>query len=126
MENLVHVVADPHVRQVGAGDGGGLVVKLRVPCRLRSFRSIRNDRGSLIELTEVDAVGVELVVREFHHGDQGFALIKAEKAQQHDIKRACEMLKVSRSACYEARKGSPSRHEAQDAELAAQAEPVHE
>jgi hypothetical protein len=36
------------------------------------------------------------------------------------------MLKVSRSAYYAAREGSPSRHEAQEVELAAQAEPVHE
>jgi len=33
------------------------------------------------------------------------------------------MPKVSRSDYYAAREGSPSRHEAQDAELAAQAEP---
>ena len=39
-------VASPtHVRQVRAGDGGGLVVKLRVPRWLGPFRSIRNDRG---------------------------------------------------------------------------------
>src|ERR1700733_6050928 len=43
--DLVRGVADPHVRQVRAGDGGGLVIKLRVPRWLRPFRSIRNDRG---------------------------------------------------------------------------------
>ena len=55
-----------------------------------------------------------------------YPFIEAEKAQRRNVKRACELLKVSRSAYYAAREGSPSRHEAQDADLAAQVKAVHE
>ena len=36
-----------------------------------------------------------------------YPFIEAEKAQQRNVKRACELLKVSRAACYAAGTGSP-------------------
>ena len=48
-----------------------------------------------------------------------YPFIEAEKAQQRNVKRACELLKVSRSAYYAARNGRPSGRARQDAELAA-------
>ena len=51
--------------------------------------------------------------------------IEAERAQRRSVKRSCELLKVSRSAYYKAREGSPSERAAQDAELAAQVKRVH-
>jgi transposase InsO family protein len=55
-----------------------------------------------------------------------YPFIEAEKSRQRNVKRACELLKVSRSAYYKARGGSPSQHAAQDAELAAQVKAAHE
>jgi transposase InsO family protein len=52
--------------------------------------------------------------------------IEAEKAQQRNVKRACELLKVSRSAYYAARGDGPSRRAREDAELAGQVRAVHE
>jgi transposase InsO family protein len=54
-----------------------------------------------------------------------YPLIEAEKAQQGNVKRACELLKVSRSAYYAARGGSQSGRAAADAELAGQVRAVH-
>jgi transposase InsO family protein len=54
-----------------------------------------------------------------------YPFIEAEKSRQRNVKRACELLKVSRSAYYAAREGSPSQHAAQDAELAAQVKAAH-
>ena len=54
-----------------------------------------------------------------------YPFIEAEKAQQHSVKRACELLKVSRAAYYAARQGRPSDRARQDAELAAQVKTVH-
>jgi transposase InsO family protein len=47
-----------------------------------------------------------------------YPFIEAEKAQQHNVKRACELLKVSRAAYYAARDGRPSPRDREDAELA--------
>jgi len=55
-----------------------------------------------------------------------YPFIEAEKAQQRNVKRACELLKVSRAAYYAARKDRPSRRERDDAELAEQVKKVHE
>jgi transposase InsO family protein len=55
-----------------------------------------------------------------------YPFIEAEKAQQRNVKRACELLKVSRSAYYQARGDEPSAREREDAELAAQVRAVHE
>jgi transposase InsO family protein len=46
-----------------------------------------------------------------------YPFIEAEKAQQRNVKRACELLKVSRAAYYAARGGAPSEREREDAEL---------
>ena len=55
-----------------------------------------------------------------------YPFIEAEKSRQRNVKRACELLKVSRSAYYAARDGRPSERAAQDAGLAAQVKAVHE
>ena len=47
-----------------------------------------------------------------------YPFIEAEKAQRRNVKRACELLKVSRAAYYAARDGQPSEHDRQDAGLA--------
>jgi transposase InsO family protein len=46
-----------------------------------------------------------------------YPFIEAEKAQRRNVKRACELLKVSRAAYYAARDGQPSDRGRQDAEL---------
>jgi transposase InsO family protein len=46
-----------------------------------------------------------------------YPFIEAEKARQHSVKRACELLKVSRAAYYAARDGRPCDHDRQDADL---------
>ena len=55
-----------------------------------------------------------------------YPFIEAEKSQRRNVRRACELLKVSRSAYYAARKDQPSRRTREDAELAAQVKAVHE
>jgi transposase InsO family protein len=55
-----------------------------------------------------------------------YPFIEAEKSGQRNVKRACELLKVSRAAYYAARDGRPSSREQDDAELAARIEAVHE
>ena len=47
-----------------------------------------------------------------------YPFIEAEKARQRNVKRACELLKVSRAAYYAAREGQPCDRDRQDAELA--------
>jgi transposase InsO family protein len=46
-----------------------------------------------------------------------YPFIEAEKAQRRNVKRACELLKVSRAAYYAARGGQPSARGREDAEL---------
>jgi transposase InsO family protein len=53
-----------------------------------------------------------------------YPFIEAEKAQQHSVKRACELLKVSRAAYYAARRG-PSRRDRADAVLVVHVKAVH-
>jgi transposase InsO family protein len=55
-----------------------------------------------------------------------YPFIEAEKSLQRNVKRACELLKVSRSAYYSARGDQPSDRAAQDAELALRVKKVHE
>jgi transposase InsO family protein len=55
-----------------------------------------------------------------------YPFIEAEKSRQRNVKRACELLKVSRSAYYAARGDEPSERARQDAELAVQVKTVHE
>lgn len=54
-----------------------------------------------------------------------YPFIEAEKAQQHNVKRACELLKVSRSAYY-AHCAGPSPRARHDAELTGRIIEVHE
>ena len=54
-----------------------------------------------------------------------YPFIEAEKAQRHSVKRACELLKVSRAAFYQHLAG-PSARERADAELAAEIQSVHQ
>ena len=53
-----------------------------------------------------------------------YPFIEAEKAQHHSVKRACELLKVSRAAFYQHLSGPPPRERA-DVELAAEIREVH-
>lgn len=55
-----------------------------------------------------------------------YPFIEAEKARRRNVKRACELLKVSRSAYYAARGDEPCQRSAQDAELAAWVRKAHE
>jgi transposase InsO family protein len=55
-----------------------------------------------------------------------YPFIEAEKACRRNVKRACELLKVSRAAFYQHLRGIPSPRERQDAELAGQIRAVHE
>lgn len=48
-----------------------------------------------------------------------YPFIEAEKAQQHNVKIACELLKVSRAAYYAARGGQPCDRDRRDAKLTA-------
>ncbi|WP_405717494.1 IS3 family transposase [Streptomyces sp. NBC_01537] len=51
--------------------------------------------------------------------------IEAEKQGGHSVKRACELLKVSRAAFYARRTGTPGRQAVRDAELTEQITEVH-
>lgn len=52
--------------------------------------------------------------------------IEAEKRAGHSVKRACELLKVSRTAFYARRSGKPGPRAVQDADLTWQIAAVHE
>jgi len=49
-----------------------------------------------------------------------YPFIEAEKAQQRNVKRACELLEVSRAAYYAQRPGTPSARQVADAALTEQ------
>ena len=53
-----------------------------------------------------------------------YPFIEAEKAQQRNVKRACELLEVSRAAFYQHLAG-PSRRARADADLTRQIRAVH-
>ena len=55
-----------------------------------------------------------------------YPFIEAEKSGQRNVKRACELLQVSRAAYYAARGGTLSPRHAEDVELAAAIKQVHE
>ena len=55
-----------------------------------------------------------------------YPFIEAEKAQQRNVKRACELLEVSRSAYYAHRAGSTSARERADAELTEHIRQAHQ
>ncbi|AVH93748.1 MULTISPECIES: IS3 family transposase [Streptomyces] len=52
--------------------------------------------------------------------------IEAEKIAGHNVKRACELLKVSRTAYYARRNGLPGPRAVRDAELTEQITAVHQ
>ena len=49
-----------------------------------------------------------------------YPFIAAEKAGKHNVKRACELFKVSRSAYYQQKSGVQSRRQRVDAQLTEQ------
>ena len=55
-----------------------------------------------------------------------YPFIEAEKSQRRNVKRACVLLKVSRSAFYADRTAGPSQRERDDAELTDAIMAVHE
>jgi len=55
-----------------------------------------------------------------------YRFIEAEKAQQRNVKRACELLKVSRAAYYAHRADSPSTRQLIDQELTEHIRQAHE
>ena len=55
-----------------------------------------------------------------------YPFIEAEKAERRNVKRACELLQVSRAAYYADRRIGPSRRELEDDELTEAIRSVHE
>jgi putative transposase len=55
-----------------------------------------------------------------------YLFIEAEKAQQHTLKRTCELLEVSRAAYYAQRHGTPSARQVADAALTEQIRQAHQ
>ncbi|WP_344222745.1 IS3 family transposase, partial [Kribbella sancticallisti] len=55
-----------------------------------------------------------------------YPFIEAEKAGDHSVKRACELLKVSRSAYYTDRASGPTAREQRDAVLAGKIAGIHD
>jgi transposase InsO family protein len=55
-----------------------------------------------------------------------YPFIEAEKQGDHNVKRACELLQVSRSAYYADRTAAPSPREQRDAELTAKIVEIHD
>ena len=51
--------------------------------------------------------------------------IEVEEAEQHSVKRACELLEVSRAAYYDQRKHLPSRRALDDTELTTRITAIH-
>ena len=51
--------------------------------------------------------------------------IEVEEAEQRNVKRACELLEVSRAAYYEQRKHLPGRRALDDAELTERITAIH-
>jgi transposase InsO family protein len=54
-----------------------------------------------------------------------YPFIEAEKAEQRNVKRACELLEVSRAAYYQQRDGRPSERQAADEALTEQIRHIH-
>jgi transposase InsO family protein len=55
-----------------------------------------------------------------------YPFIEAEKTQQRNVKRACELLEVSRAACYANRADSPSTRQLVDTELTEHIRQAHQ
>jgi hypothetical protein len=56
----------------------------------------------------------------------GYPFIEAEKAQQRNVKRACELLEVSRAAYYAHRATTPSARQRADEQLTEHIRQVHQ
>lgn len=56
---------------------------------------------------------------------EAYPFIEAEKVGQRNVGRACQLLKVSRSAYYAARNSEPGTRAREDAELTDQIKGVH-
>jgi transposase InsO family protein len=54
-----------------------------------------------------------------------YPFIEAERAQQRSVKRACELLEVSRAAYYAHHAGTPSTHQLVDEELTGHIQAAH-
>lgn len=54
-----------------------------------------------------------------------YPFIEAEKVGDHNVKRACELLQVSRAAYYAQRTDQPSTRAREDAELTSQIIELH-
>jgi transposase InsO family protein len=54
-----------------------------------------------------------------------YPFIEAEKAGDHNVKRACELLEVSRAAYYAQRTDQPTTRQCEDAELTEQIKDLH-
>jgi hypothetical protein len=55
-----------------------------------------------------------------------YPFIEAEKSQGRNVKRTCELFKVSRAAYYAARREQPSKRAQEDAELARKIQAAHQ
>jgi hypothetical protein len=55
-----------------------------------------------------------------------YPFIEAEKAGNGNVKKACELLEVSRSAYYQQRTDQPTARERSDADLSEQIHRLHE
>jgi ACT domain-containing protein len=54
-----------------------------------------------------------------------YPFIEAEKAGKHNVKRACELFQVSRSAYYQQKSGAQSQRRRVDAQLTERITVVH-
>ncbi|MFD1663550.1 IS3 family transposase [Streptomyces caeni] len=104
---------------VDAGERGGLTGSEReeLAALRRENRRLREDVEILKRATAFLREGDPVTVHPF---------IAAEKAAGHSVKRACELLKVSRAAFYARHTGVPGPRAVRDAELNEQIMAVHE
>jgi transposase InsO family protein/transposase-like protein len=106
-------------RDAGTRNDGGLTSggRKELAGLRRENRRLREDVDILKRATAFFASGDPVNCYQF---------IEAEKAQWRNVKRACELLKVSRAAYYAARDGRPSHRERNDAALDTQIKTVHD
>jgi hypothetical protein len=99
-------------RDAGAGRDGGLTSSER-----KELAELRAENRRLREDVEI----LKRVTAFFELGDpvNCYSFIEAKKALHRRVKRACELLEVSRAAYYAARAGQPSGRAHEDTELTA-------
>ncbi|WP_327321270.1 IS3 family transposase [Streptomyces sp. NBC_01210] len=105
--------------EVDAGERDGLTSSDReeLAALRRENRRLREDVDILKRATAFFAKEDPVTVHPF---------IEAEKRDGHNVKRACELLQVSRTAFYARRTGSPGPRAVRDAELTEKITEVHE